>query len=145
MRGSPPYRGLPLDSWAASVFGPRRWEPLSLEKKQVRYQRNKWFDDDRIAWIDLARRIESIRRDPLASGIVLNLSGASIPPSILWELRTELERCREAGKQVAVHFDRAGMTTYYLASVADHVTIDPQGRIMLPGIALRRTYLKGSL
>ncbi len=145
VRSNPPYRGLPLDSWIASTIGPRRWEPLNLEKKRIRHQRDKWFDDDRVAWIDLARRIEAIRRDPLAAGIALNLSGTSIRPSVLWELRTELARCRAAGKQVAVHFDRAGMATYYLASVADHITMDPQGDLLLPGFALRRTYLKGAL
>ena len=44
-----------------------------------------------------------------------------------------------------IHGDRFEPLTYFLASVADRVTIDPQGAVALPGFALRRSYLKGTL
>ena len=37
------------------------------------------------------------------------------------------------------------MTDYYLASAADVVVADPQGTLVLPGYALSRTYLDGTL
>ena len=78
-------------------------------------------------------------------GIALNLTGFRGRPSLLWELRQKLQEIQAAGKKVFIHADRLTPNTYYLASVADHLTLDPWGNIAVPGYALSRTYLKGTL
>jgi protease IV len=42
---------------------------------------------------------------------------------------------------VIVFVDEFGMSTYYLASVADRIVMDPEGLALLPGYAMGRTYL----
>jgi protease-4 len=111
----------------------------------VTYQRDLWFDARRVAWIDLARRLRAIRTDDAVHGIALKLDGVRVLPSVLWELREELEACRAAGKEIVVHVDRVGMGGCYLATAGDHVVIDPNGSVLLPGVALQRTYRKGML
>jgi protease-4 len=138
VRANPPHRGLPLPS-------KRRWVAIDLEDKALSYQKDLWFDDDRAAWLDVGRRLREARRDPAVEGVVLNLAGASLRPSLVWELRTELAALREAGKQVRIHVDRVRMSGAYLASVADRVSMDPNGQMELGGIALHRTYWKGLL
>jgi protease-4 len=145
VRSNPPHAGLPVRDAVRAARGVRRWEVVDLENRTLTYQRDLWFDERRVAWIDLARRLRAIRDDDAVHGIALHLDGASVLPSVLWELRRELAACRAAGKEIVVHFDRVGMTGYYLASVADRIVADPNGTVRLSGVALQRTYQKGLL
>jgi len=76
---------------------------------------------------------------------VLNLASFETRPSLAWELRQKLLEIKATGKEIVIHMDRLGMIGYYLASVADRLTIDPQGALALIGVAMKRTYLKGTL
>ncbi|MBZ0270317.1 S49 family peptidase [bacterium] len=144
IRANPPHRGLPVARWTGSRH-PDRLVPVNLSRKRVGYRKDLWFDDDRVAWLDLSRRLRSLREDPTVAGVAVDLSASHIRPSILWELRQELQAFRDAGKTVAVQIERPRMSHYYLASVADHVQMDPFGWVDLTGIAARRTYWKGLL
>ncbi len=118
---------------------------LDLEGRVLTYQKYKWFDDHRLAWLDLARVLEAAADDQDVDGVALNLAGFSGRPSLLWEMRTSLLKLRRQGKIVIVHLDRAGMLLHAVATAADEVTIDPEGGLTLPGIDLSRTYMKGLL
>jgi protease-4 len=145
LRFNPPHRGFPLREKLGGAIGPQTFEVVNLENQRLGYDKDLWFDRVRVAWLDLARRLERARLDPTVGGVAVNLAGARIRPSIAWELRRELERFREAGKTVVVHVDRPSNLQYYVASVADRLSMDPQGMITLPGVAIHRTYLKGLL
>jgi len=123
----------------------RRIVALDLEGRVLTYQKNKWFDEKRLAWLDLARVLEDTAGDDDVDGVALNLAGFSGRASLLWELRTSLLKLRGAGKTVIVHLDRAGMLLHAVAAAADEVTIDPEGGLTLPGIDLSRTYMKDLL
>ncbi len=143
LRTRPPFRGI-TGEW--SPFGRRTaYYPLSLENKVLTYQKFRLFDDKRVAWLDLLSLLNSLRDDGRIDGIALNLAGFRGRPSLIWELRRKLQEIQAAGKTVIIHADRLDPTTYYLASVADHMTLDPWGNIALPGYALSRSYLKGTL
>lgn len=144
IRANPPHRGLPITRWVESRH-PVRLAPVNLERKSVGYRKDLWFDDDRVAWLDLSRRLRRLRDDPTVAGVAVNLSGARIRPSILWELRRELQAFRDEGKIVAVQIEQPRMSHYYLATVADHLQADPFGWVDLTGVAARRTYWKGLL
>lgn len=118
---------------------------LDLQKRTLTYQKYRWLDDERIAWLDLLAALEAVRDDPQLDILALNLAGFGGRPSLLWEMRQQLQAVRDAGKQVVVYVDRAGLATLYLASVADRLVLDPQGDLALPGLALSRSFLKGTL
>ncbi len=108
------------------------------------YQRYRFFDRSNTLLNTLAR-INHCAENPAVGGVVLNLSGMRIGIEKLWELREQLAGLRAAGKKVVVYFDRAGISSLMLASVADQVWIDPIGEIEIPGICLGRTFYRGAL
>jgi hypothetical protein len=55
LRGNPPWSGVPVEEWARKSAGAARWETIDLERKTLTYQRNRWFDKSRVAWMDVAR------------------------------------------------------------------------------------------
>ncbi len=138
VRARAPVR--PLDLRALGAPEPR-FVSIDLERRTISLQRDAWFDD-RVSWIDLSRRLERLASDDAVAGVVVNLAGTRVRPSILWEMREAFARFTRAGKPVVVHVDRASMMLYYLASGADFVSIDPVGEIRLPGLALQRTYYR---
>ncbi|RPJ45888.1 MAG: S49 family peptidase [Candidatus Latescibacterota bacterium] len=143
-RFNPPYRGIPLREMLERRLAKNRYEVVDLENKQLTYQKAGWFDDDKAAWLDLARRLDRIREDGAVRGVAVNMAGLRFSSSIGWELRRKLEELRGAGKEVIVHIDRMGLG-YYVASAADRLSIDPQGDILFPGVAVHRTYMRGLL
>lgn len=141
-RSTPPYPGRDM----APLFGPdQTYVAMDLQKRTLTYQKYRWLDDDHVAWLDLLAQLEAVRDDPRLDILVLNLAGFGGRPSLLWEMRQQLQSVRDAGKRVVVYLDRAGLATLYLAAVADHVVLDPQGDLALPGLALSRSFLKGTL
>ncbi len=143
MRSDPPLRG-----FADKFLVPGKktaYFPLSLENKVLTYQKYQYFDDKRVAWLDLLPLLNAVRDDDDIDIFVINLVSFTGRPSLIWEFRQKLLEIQAAGKEVTVHTDRTDARTYYLASVADVITIDPMGHISIPGLALSRSYLKGTL
>jgi len=144
-RGDSPERRLPDTALPRALRPTRRVVTLDLQHRLLTYQRYRWFDDRRVAWLDLSRVLDAVAADPAVVGVVLNLSDFHARPSLSWELRRRLADLRRDGKLVAVQLDRAGMLLYDLATVADRVSLDPQGDLTLPGFDLSRTYLRSLL
>ncbi len=144
LRLDPPHRPLPLPPGLGLDRRPR-YVPVDLENRRLTYQSYRWFDDRNVGWLGLARHLQSVRDDRGVDGVAINLAGLRSRPSLAWELRRELDALRAAGKEVVVHADRLDLLGLYIASAADRVTLDPQGDVTLPGVALSRTYMKGLL
>jgi protease-4 len=144
VRLEPPYKSLP----GVRVLGsgkPDRVVPIDLENRTLTYRKARWFDDKRVPWLGLAGQLETLRRDKSVRGVALNLSGFQASPVLQWELRDKLHDLQAAGKEIYVHADRLDMGGTYLASVADRLSLDPQGELFLPGLAVHRTYMRGLL
>ncbi len=124
---------------------PARVVALDLEGRRLTYQKYRWFDDTRLAWLDLTRVLDAVAADDQVAGLALNLAGFSGRPSLLWELRERLAALRESGLEIHVHVDRPGMLLYAVACVADRVTLDPEGMLNFPGVDLSRTYMRDLL
>jgi protease-4 len=114
-------------------------------KGTVRYQKYIWFDKNTHRLFDILKNIEAVIDDPRVGVIALNLSSMRVLPEHAWEIRQILKKAQNRNKKVIVFIDRAGMTNYHLASIADLVVMDPEGNLMLPGYLLGRTYFKGTL
>jgi protease IV len=114
-------------------------------KGKIDYQKYAFFDRGGPRFFDILNDIKAAVADPRINTIALNLSGMQILPEHAWEIRQELARARHDGKKIIIFIDKAGMTEYHLASVADKIVLDPQGFIELYGYAFGQTYFKGTL
>ncbi len=144
VRTGVPWRDLPAPALPGRDRRPR-WTALSLENKVLTYRKYRWFDDRRAAWLDVARQLDRVRDDAAIRGVAVNLAGLTARPSLAWELRRKLDELRAAGKEVVVHADDLDMLGAWLATAGDRLTLDPQGSVLLPGFAARRTYVRGTL
>ncbi len=109
-------------------------------KGSVPYTTFRYFDK-RTPLADILKSIDDAREDYRVAGVALNLSGAKLTRGTAWEIRERLEELQATGKHVIVFVDELGMSTYYVASVADRIVMDPEGLALLPGYAMGRTYL----
>ncbi len=122
---------------------PTDWLELRLPGPIV-YQRYRYFDE-RPTLLGTLGSIQAVADDPMAAGVVVNMSGATLSPEIAWEIREQLAALRAAGKRVVIYIDRGALFPYMLASVADQVWMDPVGQLDLRGIAMGRTYMRQGL
>jgi len=103
------------------------------------------FLDSRQTLREIISTLEAARTDDRIGGVALNLSGAKLSRGTAWEIRHKLEELRASGKKIVVYIDEAGTATYYVASVADRVFMDPEGLLILPGYVMGRTYIANML
>ncbi len=77
--------------------------------------------------------------------ILIRLQKVKIGPAQLEELRGLLNRLKKK-KKIVFFSDRYNSTLLYeLASCADEVILSPLGSVTIPGLAMRKLYLKGTL
>ncbi len=145
IRTNPPFSGLPIGNKGPLFSKANYYYPINLENKTVTYQKYRYFDQTHVAWLDLQDLLDRLRDDERIKGVAINMAGMSCRTSLLWEFRQKIDEIKASGKEVVVHLDRAGSRLYYLASAADHITMDPYGGVDLPGMTLSRSYLKGTL
>ena len=90
--------------------------------------------------------IEHAATDPNIEGIYLYINGmGSIDSALIEELRQAIERFKLSGKFVVAYDDNYTQSDYYLASVADRVSMNPVGSIGWSGAQLSSTFFKGLL
>ncbi len=94
---------------------------------------------------DLLRAIETAARDPKIERIVLVPDELSAGLSTLRELGQALDRFRSTGKEIVVVSEGMGQGQYYLAAHADEILLDPEGSVLLEGLASYRTYYRDAL
>ena len=95
---------------------------------------------------NILKAIEKAKNDDKIKGIYLeagNFTGAS--PAMLQEIRNALKDFKKTEKFIVSYGDIYTQSTYYLASVADSVIINPQGMIDWHGMALQTMYYKDLL
>jgi protease-4 len=104
------------------------------------YSRYRFFDS-RMTFREVLTALDNAGTDDRIGGVVLNFSGAALSRGQAWEIRQRLQNLHTAGKKIVVFIDEFGMSTYYVASVADHIVMDPEGLGLLPGYVLGRTFV----
>ncbi len=95
---------------------------------------------------DLVGTIDAAASDKRISRILLlpdELQGGGF--AALHEVGAALDRFRAAGKPVIVWAVNLDQSQYYLAAHADRLLIDPQGGVMITGLANYRLYYKDLL
>ncbi|HXL14684.1 MAG TPA: S49 family peptidase, partial [Methylomirabilota bacterium] len=141
VRLNPPVRGLDP---ASRLLKGRRFLEMDLKGEAV-YQSYRYFDGGSLPLRRILDDLTFAIQDPTVGGVTLNLSGFQANIEMVWEIREKLLELRRAGKKCVVYIDRAGTGTYYLASAADRVIMDPVGTLLIPGVQTSRTYMKDTL
>lgn len=95
--------------------------------------------DDILLAIDKASNTENIK------GIYLDINEFAAAPASLKEIRESLAAFKASGKFIAAYADNYTNGTYYLASVADKVVMNPHGMLGLTGIAMNTIFFKDAL
>jgi protease IV len=89
--------------------------------------------------------IEKAKHEEKIKGIYLRLDNLSAGYSACEEIRTALEKFKESGKFIYAYSEVYSQKSYYLATVADKVFINPEGMLMFTGISANSSYFKKAL
>lgn len=96
----------------------------------------------------VTRSLRAAATDERIAGVYLtgdlNPSGYGSGQAALRELRAALLAFREAGKPVVAYLTFASTRTYYVASAASDLALDPYGMILLPGLAAEPMFFAGA-
>ena len=91
---------------------------------------------------DILSSIKKAKDNEKIKGICLNAGAFSCSPASLEEIRNALVDFKESGKFIVAYGGNYLQNTYYLASVADKVAINPQGSLGWHGLATQTYFLK---
>jgi len=121
-------------------------EQYSVDPVQRTLDRLAGSQPKQVQLRDLLGAIDAAARDPRISRILLlpgDLHAGGF--AALREVGAALDRFRAAGKPVIAWAAGMDQGQYYLAAHADRVLLDPQGSLMLTGLANYRLFYKNLL
>lgn len=99
-----------------------------------------------IALDDLRSSLRKAEKSSEINALYLNCGILSASPASLQELRSMLQRFKtNSGKPVYAYADSYTQGTYWLASVADSIFLNPQGMVMLTGMQMQTMFMKSAL
>lgn len=121
-------------------------EQYSIDPLQRTLDKLSGGDPKQVRLRDLIGAIDAAAKDKHISRILLlpgDLQGSGL--AALHEVGAALDRFRAAGKPVIAWGVNLDQSQYYLAAHADRLLVDPQGGVMLTGLANYRLYYKDLL
>lgn len=104
------------------------------------------FGADKMTGLDkILESIKKARHDDNISGIYLDLTDIPAGAATLEEIRNALLDFRSSGKFIWAYSEYYSQKTYYLASAADKIFLNPEGGIEFKGLASEQVFIKGLL
>lgn len=94
---------------------------------------------------DLVEAIRAAAEDDRIEALVLHCEGSAAGWAKAQELRWAIQAFRESEKPVWAYFALAGGEGYYIASLADHLVIQPESILYMFGLRAEVTFFKNSL
>ena len=94
---------------------------------------------------EILASIEQAKTDENIKGIILDLSTLDAGYGKIMEIRSKLDEFKESGKFIYAYADYYQYKTYYLASVADSIFMNPEGQMLLNGMTAQVTFLANTL
>lgn len=94
---------------------------------------------------DIVSAIRKAKNNDNIKGIYLDSRSLSASMATLAEIRSELNNFKENGKFIVAYADTYTQGGYYLASVADKISINPQGMLDLHGLSSTPIFFKDAL
>lgn len=92
--------------------------------------------------VQIKEAIRRAKKDDNIKGIFLNVELVQAGMATLEEIRNELIDFKKSGKFVVAYNDLASEKSYYLASVANRIYLNPQGTLEFNGLSSETYYYK---
>jgi len=111
----------------------------------------KWDDEyektftETIGLNDIIADIDHAAKDSAIKGIFLNLTVVPAGIATIETIRKELEKFKTSGKFIIAYSLAYTQKTYYLASVADKVYLNPEGELLWMGMSAQIMFYKKAL
>lgn len=93
----------------------------------------------------ISRLLENAASDANVKGIVLTSNSVQLGQASLLQLRESLEEFKKSGKFIYAYADSYSQSSYFLASVADSVFVNPNGDVAIRGFGMVMPFFKGML
>ena len=114
------------------------------DKDQVKLDFGPFSGESKLGLNDILASLENAKTDDHIEGVFLDLSFASAGFSTLREIREKLlEFKKESGKPVVAWAEMYGQGSYYLATAADAIYLQPKGDLDYRGLHSEYMFLKG--
>lgn len=94
---------------------------------------------------DILKNIKKAKSDPNIDGIYLDLTFIQAGIATIEEIRNALIDFKESGKFIISYSDTYTQPTYYLASVADKIYLNPEGLLIFVGLRSEIMFYKDAL
>lgn len=94
---------------------------------------------------DVLKALQKAAKDDNIKGIYVDLPTLAAGIASTEEIRNALLAFKKSGKFVYAFADNYTQGTYYLASAADKIYLNPQGQVSLQGLAAELMFFKGTL
>ena len=94
---------------------------------------------------DILKSIENAKNDSRIKGIYLDMPFLPANHATVEEIREALVGFKESGKFILAYGDIYTQKMYYLATVADHIYLNPQGWIDFRGLSVDILFMKEAL
>ena len=91
---------------------------------------------------EILHNIDHAMYDEKIKGIYMELSSIPTSTATLQELRNKLIEFKESGKFIVCYGEIYSQSAYYLASVADHIWLNPEGMLDIHGMATQIMFYK---
>ena len=95
-----------------------------------------------VSLIDVIKAINKAKENPNIEGIYINIEGIDAGSASIDAVRRALLDFKSSGKFIVTYGDSYSQKSYYLASVADKVLLNPEGEISLVGLASSSMMMK---
>lgn len=103
------------------------------------------FGEESVGLYEIIDMIDKAASDPNISSIFLDLNEVAAGIATIEEIRNALESFKKSGKQIVAYSEVYSQRTYYLASVADKVYLNPIGFPEWKGLNAELLFFKGVL
>ncbi|MBK7966014.1 MAG: S49 family peptidase [Bacteroidetes bacterium] len=94
---------------------------------------------------DILKNIEKASKDEKIKGIYIDIPSFQAGLATVEEIRNALFAFKKSGKFIYAYGDNYTQGSYYLASAADKIFLNPEGQVSLNGIASQSMFFKGTL
>ena len=95
-----------------------------------------------VTLLSYVQAIDAAAEDKNIGMIYMTPENISAGTAQLEEIRAALERFKKSGKPIVAYCENLGNGSYYLASVADKVILDPASESMITGVGSQMIFLK---
>ncbi len=94
---------------------------------------------------DILANLDKAMQDDKIKGVFLDMEFVQAGFATVEEIRDKLKQVKDSGKFIVAYGDFLTQNTYYLASVADEIYLNPAGLLELKGLRSQEIFIKGTM